>query len=411
MNQNNPNDKTTEETKDNQTPQETEKSIMPTMLDTEELEEKKSKRDLSAIIPTFDNSNTNADVINSKESELKSDGSVIIGTITNESYTVTPNAVLPESIDISERKLEAQRNKNKKKKDNRPKKTTSKAQGYTAIGALIVIIGLVGFWFYYKNAPKDTDFKTYNITIELGKPLPIRGEEYVKPAKGNEVDELAYAIDTSNVKIDEVGEYEYTVTYKNVSRTGKIIVEDTTGPTFETQPVTIKAGKSINPSQFIKPSSCHDPSGCNYKFEEEGMENRYTTSGVYTIPIIAYDAYENQTLKNATLTIIDVIKYYRKNLSTPEYTEDEDYELHFDDIYDRSILLSGIYTQVKKYNNPATYEVEKEKIIGEQPTYKYDDETYTITKTEYITSVGLGYTDYSYINPYLINESFIEYQK
>lgn len=394
-----------------QTPIETEKSIMPTMLDAEELDDKNTKRDLSSIIPSFEEPTNGQETIISKESELKTDGSTVIGVIQDDNYNALPEAQLPDAIDIAERKTEALRNKNKKKKNpSSSKKTTSKAQGITAIIALIIIAGLVGFVFYYKNRPQDTDFKVLNINIELGSKLPLRTSEYVKPAKGKDVDELAYVIDTSNVKVDEVGVYEFTVTYQNVSKKGKITIEDTTGPEFETQEVTIMAGKSIEASQFIKPSSCHDPSGCNYRFEEEGTSDRYTTTGVYTVYVVAYDAYNNSTLKSATLTVIDIIKYHKKTTSNSNYTETDDYELHYSDFYNQSILLNGIYTQNRTYTNTAEYQKDKEKYYGELG-YTFDDEKYTMKSIQHITSVGLNYTKQSDIEYYLNSESFTEYNK
>lgn len=396
-----------------ETPDTSTKTIMPTMMDEEEMDQREVKRDLSAIIPKFDSSLGSNNGLQSKENELKGDGSVVIGTIENDNYNSIENVELPQSINIGERKAEAQRNKNKKKKVNieKPKEVNSRVQNITALIAFFSIITLVAGYLVIKNLPKDTDFKALVVTVELGTKLPIRASDYVKPGLGKITDEMAYSIDTSKVKIDEVGDYEFTVTYKGITKKGTIKIVDTTGPQLELKNVAIRKGDSFTPYSFKV--DCRDLTGCNLSFAEEGVTEKYTSEGVYTIYIVAEDGYKNQTLKQATLTIEDIVKYYKKTYqynSSAGYTLSENYELHFTGLGNHEVIREGIKTETYKYQIEEAYKREKDKYYGEIG-YTCDDENLTITHIYNLkpAMVGSGYQKLEDVEYYFAEQSFIEY--
>ncbi len=403
----------TEEEKKETTPEIEEKTIMPTMMDEEEMEEQQDNKDLSSIIPSFDSSIDSKQDLQSRESELKGDGSTIIGVINNDEYSIVTDAKLPDAIDIKERTAEAIRNKNRKKKitPTQKKVMSSKAQSYTALGALIIIIGLVAFYIYYKHIPKDSDFKPLSIKVELGTKLPIRGSDYVKPGIGNEVDELSFVIDTSKVRVDEVGEYEFTVTHNNLTKTGIIYVVDTTPPNLEVHSLTIKKDWSITPKQFVV--SCTDLTGCNYSFEEKDTETKYTTGGKHVVYIVATDAYDNKTVKKADLYIEEIIKFYKKTFPynrSEGYILTEDYELHFDELLDTAVIINGVKTETYKFEEEQYYNRFKDKYYGEI-NYVFDEPNKIVTHTVSLTSVGQGYSRLPDVITYFNTEGFVEYTK
>jgi len=202
------------------TPIEEKVTITPTMIDESE-ERTEKKRDLSAIIPKFEDTESNENSIEliSQEKELKGDGAISIALINGDgNITLTSNAALPEQIDFEERKKEKQRNKgNKNKKIKKKSKSAQKFQNQMSIMSLLVIIGLGIFWYWYKNHPTEKDFEPLTVIVEIGDSLPIRVSSYVKPGVGKDIeDELQYGLDLSKVVLEEVGDYEFYVTYKGI---------------------------------------------------------------------------------------------------------------------------------------------------------------------------------------------------
>lgn len=388
-------------------------TIMPTMID--ESEQIRKVRDLSAIIPQSNNKTAlGSDEIEliSKDNNLKSDGSMIIANINeNGDAIVKANFAYPEQIDIESRKEELAKLKTKKKKKEKikPSKVAQKFQNNMALASLMVIIALAGFWYYVTHAPTEADFVPLTVEIELGEKLPIRTSSYVEPGKG-EIDELLYALDISNVKLEEAGEYEFTVTYKGISKTGKIIIKDTTKPLLEVREVYVVEGGTYNASSFVE--SCVDWSGCNYSFQDSETEKKYTEPGSYVVYVVATDAYKNSVTKQASL-IIEArgnVKTYTKNsgfLYDAGYEVEETYELHYYDYADYSTLLNGTHTTIFKYQDEVKYEAARAQYYGEVNYICLDSEL-TIKKVESVYVIGSNYSKKQDIENYFNREGFQE---
>jgi len=398
---------------------EEEVTIMPTMIDDSE-ETVEAKRDLSSIIPSMPTTapltNTSVDNINlnSKEKELKSDGTVIIGTLdANNELTLNANVTFPEPIDIEQRKIDLQRNKNHKRREKKKKvnKKAKKLQNQISILSLIVIIGLCAFAYYYFNHKTDKDFEPINLTVELGSSLPIRVSSYVKPGVGDEVtDELLYKIDKSDVVVDEVGTYTFKVTYSGITKTGTIKIVDTTAPELEVRDqVIIVEGTEYDAKTFVK--DCVDPNGCNYSFQDSETTSKYKTAGLYNVYIVATDAFDNSVTKQATLFIESETnsKLYTKttmfNFETG-YETTETYEIYYQEEYesDYPIIFTGIYTKVLQYQDSQKYEAGKKAYNGEA-NYTFDDSKMTITETKTIDKVGNSYVRMDNIESYLVTNN------
>lgn len=388
-------------------------TIMPTMID--ESEEIRKVRDLSAIIPKANNQTVlGSDEIElvSKDNNLKSDGAIIIANIDeNGDAIVKANFAYPEQIDVNSRKEEIEKLKNRKKKKQKakPSKTAQKFQNGMALASLLVIIALAGFWYYVKNAPTEQDFLPLTVEIELGEKLPIRTSSYVKPGKG-EIDELLYALDTSKVKIEEAGEYEFTVTYKGISKVGKVIIKDTTEPLLEVREVFIVEGSSYNAGSFVE--KCIDWSGCNYSFQDSDTERKYTTPGSYVVRVVATDAYQNSVTKKANL-IIEArgnVKTYIKNsgfLYDAGYEVEEKYELHYDEYGGNYTLINGTHITEFKYQDELKYEEARAQYYGEF-SYTCLDSELIIQKRESVDYIGSNYSKKEDIDNYLRREGFQE---
>lgn len=387
-------------------------TITPTMIDESE-EHVEKKRDLSAIIPSFEdlsNDKSSVELI-SQEKALKGDGTIIIGLIDSEGEAnLTQNAKVPEQIDVEERKKEKQRGATKKvKKVKKKSKAAQKIQNTTALMSLITIIFLAGFFYWLKNRPTEMDFQPLIINIEIGDSLPIRISSYVKPGVGKDIDdELLYALDLSNVKLEDTGTYEFTVTYKGVKKTGKINIVDTTPPELEIRTVEINEGDQYDASSFVE--SCKDPSGCNYSFQDSETEKKYTTSGLYTVYVVATDAFQNSVTKRANL-IIEAqgeLVSYSKSTSfdfNTGYELTEKYNLRFEAYDTYSLLLNGTHEKIFVYQDEEVYDKAAETYNGEV-NYICDDSKRTIAFRESVTTVGSNYSRLDEIDPYLKREGF-----
>lgn len=399
--------------KPNQIEQPEEKvTITPTMIDESE-ERLEKRRDLSAIIPTFEDlsSNENSVELISQEKALKGDGSIAIGLINAEGeVTLTQNASVPEQIDVEERKKEKQKKTTKKvKKIKKKSKTAQKIQNTTSLVSLILIIFLVGFFYWLKNHPTEKDFQPLVVNVEIGDSLPIRKSSYVKPGVGKELeDELSYALDLSNVILEETGSYEFSVTYKGITKKGTINIVDTTPPELEIRNVEINEGDSYDASSFVE--NCKDPSGCNYSFQDSETEKKYTSSGAYIVYVVATDAFQNSVTKKASLIIEsqgDLVSYSKSTSFdfNTGYELTEKYNLRFETYATYSLLLNGIHEKVFTYQDEEVYERAARTYNGEV-NYICDDSKKTITFRESVTTVGSNYSRLNEIDPYLIREGF-----
>ena len=377
----------------------------------EENEEK--KRDLSAIIPKFAEEDNNANAIEliSKDNELKSDGAVSLGTINSELVTTVNNeAKLPEQIDIEQRKIDAQKRKNQhNKKKKKVSLSAQKLQNRTALGALVVIIALAGFAYYLFNKPTEDDFQPINFSIELGEKLPLRTSSYVKPGIGTEVNEILYALDLSKVNVSVPGTYEFTVTYNKIKKTGKITIKDTTPPELEVRELIISEGTTYNAASFVE--RCSDPSGCNYSFQDSATTTKYTSPGSYVVYVVATDAFNNPTTKQASL-IIEAkgnLRTYQKSVlydNSLGYEVSESYNLRFLKNQQDSILITGTHVLQHKYQDKSRYDKDKQTYAGEV-NYTFDDANMTIIYTQTnLTYVGSNYSRLSDIESYLNREGF-----
>ncbi len=386
-------------------------TIAPVIEEIEEETEK--KRDLSAIIPKFEEESNNANSLEliSRDDELKGDGAVLLGTINSEGVTnVNNEAVMPEQIDIEQRKIEAQKRKSiGKKKKKKTSITAQKIQNSTALAALIIIIALAGFGYYIFNHKTAEDFEPINLTIELGDKLPIRTSAYVTPGIGKDVDELKYALDLSQVNESVPGTYEFTVTYNKIEKKGRIVIQDTTAPKLEVRELIIPDGSSYSAASFVE--SCSDPSGCNYSFQDSATTTKYTSPGSYVVYIVASDAFNNRTTKQASL-IIEIegnLRTYRKEVmydNSLGYEVLETYDLRFLKNQRDSILINGTHVIEHKYQDKNKYEKDQQTFAGEV-NYTFDNANMKIIFTETnLSFVGSNYSKLSDIENYLTREGF-----
>lgn len=393
-------------------PTNSEQTIMPTMIDNEDSGIISPKRDFSAIIPQKnDDDNSEGLLLESKDKKLKSDGAITIGTLKEEEVIIDPNITYPSQIDIAARKAEKEKAiKTKRKKKNKLTDEEKKSQNITSLIVLVIIGFLGAFGYYYFNHKTENDFTPLHVTVELGSKLPIRTKEYVKPGIGKNINEMQYHLNTSEVKIDEVGEYNFTVTYNNITKTGTISIVDTTSPELTVKDLIITEGTSYAAETFVK--ECKDSSGCNFSFEDPNTTEKYKEPGEYEVFVVATDPYDNKEMKKAKLTIEEkgMVKLLVKTEpydSLKGYSLETTYDLHFTGFDNTDVLLRGIKTEVYQYQDDALFASAKEKYNGEE-NYVIDNEAKTITYNQPSVNVINNYSRMEDIMNSLSSLGFIE---
>ncbi len=395
----------------------------------------KESKDLSAIIPqdTIQGSEASNTLL-SKNKELSSDGSVVIGNINENGLTMVEGANYPNKIDVAARK-KAQQEAIKAKKDPKQKKKkemtdeAKKAQNITTMVVIIaaVVLGLFGYYLFNRNT--DDDFIVKRVTVELGNPLPKHTKDYVSPAnllrigsfdfssifktKEKIADDLLYTVNTSEVRIDEVGEYEFTVYHNGITKRGYVEVVDTTPPKVETIELHIMAGSEYGPEKFIK--SCVDLSGCIFEFKDENL-SKFTEPGLYNkdnnnMIVVVSDPYDNKVEIGVTLYIESNanVKRYQKN--TPfnnlvGYSLRTTYEVYFSSLSNSLILSYANKIDTYTYLDDNLFNEEVNRRNGEkETTYNRDNKTITIT-TKVTSIIGSSNNTASEIDKYLINNGF-----
>ena len=391
------------------------KTIMPTMIDEEDDDKFIKKQDISAIVPqSISLGPQEGEKLHSQSELLKSDGSIVLGTVSGEGIAMSEKAALPEQIDIEARKKEAKELREGKKKKGKTRDISKAKEEMRSLNkktllVLFLIAVVIGLTYYVIKNPGIREFQPIALTIELGEKLPIHSKDYVVPGSGQVVDDVTFIVDTSNVNPEVVGEYQYTVKHGNVVKIGRIKIVDTTPPELYAKDLVITEGISYAATDFIE--SCYDFSGCEYSFEEEGAELKYTKPGDYSIYVIAQDIYNNKTVKQVSLTIEErgKVKYFIKEEpfdNTLGYALTTKYELHFTDVNDAAVILNGKEIKIYDYNDKETYDkVRKEKYGTENA--KVDDDKLTITEENKANKIGDN-ERYEYVIEYLLKNGFRE---
>ena len=402
-------------------PEVQEVTITPTMIDDEDTGVKENKVDLSAIIPTdeptpvaTEETTEAALFLESKDKTLKTDGVVVVGKIENDIAAITPGASFPEQIDIEKRRKQQQDLLKSKKKNKKVKTETDEQKKSQTVTSLIVLglIGLIiGAVYYILNRKTLYDFQPLTVTVELGDKLPIRTSAYVKPGIGKSVNEMQYVLDKNQVKESQVGEYEFTVTFRGTKKTGTVIVQDTTPPDLKVSDKIITEGTTYNAETFV--DECIDWSGCSYSFQDSQTTEKYREGGHdYELYIVASDPYDNKTTKKVKLTIEEqgMVKKYVKYVEyNPEtgYALKTTYDLHFTGFMDEPILLRGYEIREYTYQDEAKYNADYEAQKG-NAGWEFNPETKTITyKSEAMNTID-RYSNMKSLLEYLVSIGYTE---
>lgn len=325
--------------------------------------------------------------IKSAEERFKQDGVVVLANI-NQDKTITPtNATKPNSINIDERIRIKELQKKSKEKISTNIDYEKQQKKALSLFSLFVLLGFafVGGFFYYRNyKANQLAFKTKDVQVELGDPIPTYVGDYIYI---EQPDEKQYILDNSEVIFDKVGTYTYKVTYQGSTRTGTLTISDTTPPEPELINLTLASGSVYTPEMFV--SSCSDYTNCIVTFEDGDTLKTASTIGNEKIFLVLKDSFGNQTTKQASLTTVDNTttlvctksEVMNFNTGTRNYNV---YTLLFDK---NEIYLSGTYTDYISYLSATKYQSLKDEDVDK--TNVYDDNELAIgQRKEYTEGFG-----------------------
>lgn len=181
--------------------------------------------------------------------------------------------------------------------DENPKKTK-----ITLLICLIIItIGIVLFTYYSKVYAFNVKDRVY---YEIGSEIDYDLDKYINNKIVDEDDyELSFnGVPQTDGVLLECGEYQYKVKYRNITKKGKLIVEDTTKPEVETRELTIGVKEDYSLDEFI--TKCEDYSKpCLISYKSSKDENIHKKAGTYAIDIIIKDQMGNKTNKTVRLNV------------------------------------------------------------------------------------------------------------
>ena len=303
-------------------------------------------------------------------------GTVAVAQVTSNGVNVLTDK-LPDAIDIS--------NKMKKiiEKNGKKVRIMTKRELITNIILSVVFILLIGaggygvYYYFFFNNPRN--FEVKDIKIEYGSEIPSSVLNYINLTDISEPD---YTLDLSNVKKD-IGTYNYTVSYGNTVKTGKITIEDTTAPvvTFKDN-LKFEEGSTITKEMLV--SECSDISECSYDLTSPIDTSK---TGEVETSITATDNLGNKKDYPVNINIYEkIIKIIcnKNNLDmVKKIITVSEYEAYFK--RDKS-LKKGQYRDIVSIIGDTNYETNKDSYKSNG--YILDDSKKTATKESDIDNIS-----------------------
>jgi hypothetical protein len=293
-----------------------------------------------------------------------------------------------------------------KKKGSKMK--LSKTSMLLLIVFAILVIGCGVYFILMQSKPSTPSISitTKELEWSLGAPLSTDVQDYAT-VTGYEIHNCT--LNTDNVNVNRMGQYDYTVTCGSVTETGKIILADDEPPMAIVREVMIVPGTPVVLEDFIV--SCNDYTECSYELEDPAvsLEELAAVEGTYSINIIVSDEYDNQTTVTAQLIVSNAapVRYMYCTLTNAPDHELENATLEVS--YNYGINGDGILAKTQKiylftFADEESYLKVKSSydasvgisgMIGETI---FDDSVYTISVTTNVTETQLA-TDFN-VNPF-----------
>ena len=285
-------------------------------------------------------------------------GTVAVATINNGNVNILTEK-MPESIDIN-----VKENKIVNKNGKKVRIMTKRELITNIILSVFLILVLCGggygvYYYMFGNNPRN--FETKNITVEYGEEIPASVRSYINLTDISEPD---YTLDLSKVK-EEIGTYQYTVSYGKTTKTGTITINDTKAPV-----VTFKENKEFDEGTIITKDmlveKCEDISGCTYELTNEvdtknpGTINASVTAKDNLGNAAEYTVDLNIVEKLTTLVCSSTVVTTDENSKT--LLESNTYTLEFNNL---KVLKNGTLKVLRTYLSDSDYISIKNNLVSE----------------------------------------------
>lgn len=285
-------------------------------------------------------------------------GTVAVATINNGNVNILTEK-MPESIDIN-----VKENKIVNKNGKKVRIMTKRELITNIILSVFLILVLCGggygvYYYMFGNNPRN--FETKNITVEYGEEIPASVRSYINLTDISEPD---YTLDLSKVK-EEIGTYQYTVSYGKTTKTGTITINDTKAPI-----VTFKENKEFDEGTIITKDmlveKCEDISGCTYELTNEvdtknpGTINASVTAKDNLGNAAEYTVDLNIVEKLTTLVCSSTVVTTDENSKT--LLESNTYTLEFNN---QKVLKNGTLKVLRTYLSDSDYISIKNNLVSE----------------------------------------------
>lgn len=181
--------------------------------------------------------------------------------------------------------------------DTSPKKVKT----IVAILGIILLLFIVVFIIYTR---KHTLSIRNELVFELGSKVPSDVTKYVsnKVIDSNDYQLILNKVSISDGNFDKVGKYTFKVKYKNITRTGSLLVKDTIKPEVELESLTVGLNETYIPDDFL--SVCEDKSKpCKVTFKNEDDADLSKKTGTYKVDLLVKDAVGNSVTKTGELIV------------------------------------------------------------------------------------------------------------
>ena len=166
---------------------------------------------------------------------------------------------------------------------------------------IIVLIAAVAFGVYYylNMSSNSVNVNVKDVTIGVGETLSDDINTYADITGGGTD---SCSLNNTNIKPNEIGDYNFTITCGDDTYSGTVHVVDNEAPVAELNVVYTNVGASTPAVEDFITSCSDNASQCNYSFESEDTIQGYleTAGGPYNVNItINDDAGNNKNISSA----------------------------------------------------------------------------------------------------------------
>ena len=232
---------------------------------------------------------------------------------------------------------------------------------------VLIFITILGLFMLKRNS---IVFTSDLVEIEIN--TEFHADDYIKEVKGYDKSDIT--IDTSQLDIDKLGDYEVYYLVEKDKYVLNVKVVDTQAPTFETVDLDVDLGTKITAEEMIR--NIQDSTQTKTYFKEE---YDFSKAGDYEVVIVVEDEAGNKTEKSAHVVIV-------KDEEKPTLSGLSDINVYKDGKVD---YLKGVTAKDNRDKKPTITVDDSQVKLGTVGTYivKYVVKDYSGNQADYTRKV------------------------